>query len=466
MAVTAIWKITSRFDRVIDYAENPEKTVAESAGGMARLHAIDEVIDYAADETKTEECRFVTGVNCDPDNAKEQFKLTKLHWNKTGGILAFHGYQSFAPGEVDADTAHRIGVQLAEELWGKRFEVVVCTHCNSGVMHNHFVLNSVSLTDGGKYNDCKAKYQLMRDASDRLCREYGLSVIEQTDDRTKSFAEWQAERSGSPTLRSVIREAIDTAIKGSVTKKQFLDAMNEMGFVIDQKGKYPKIKQIGNERFVRFKSLGQGYSVDEILTRIYRNNSLVYPDIPDQESPKRVFDDEPDKPADMDIIAVNRCYFKVLTVTKESPRTNRRMYFLVRQDHSAMRVYQDQLNLVTEHRLKTEADVRAYQQKAMGDIDSLTDTRRKLRNDLKRAERLGEPDRTRLTGKIRFNIGECTKQLAKLRREVTSCEEVLEHLAHMRENLTRIDLGRFKGKDSVTHEPPAITERKSRIRDL
>ena len=136
MAVTAIWDIKGRFDRVIDYAANPEKTVAKSAKGMASLHAIDDVIEYAADDMKTEECKFVTGINVDVEHAKEQFKETKIHHQKTGGILAFHAYQSFAPGEVDADTAHKIGVKLAKKLWGD-YEVVVATHCNTGCFHNH-----------------------------------------------------------------------------------------------------------------------------------------------------------------------------------------------------------------------------------------------------------------------------------------------------------------------------------------
>ena len=240
MAVTAIWDIKRRFDRVIDYAANPEKTVAKSAKGMASLHAIDDVIEYAADDMKTEECKFVTGINVDVDYAKEQFKETKIHHQKTGGILAFHAYQSFAPGEVDADTAHKIGVKLAKKLWGD-YEVVVATHCNTGCFHNHFVINSVSVKTGMKYNDCKETYRLMREESDRLCKEYGLSVIEHPQNKGINYAEWRAEQEGKQTIRGAIRAAIDTAVRGSTTKAEFLDAMDQMGFVIDQSGKYPKI---------------------------------------------------------------------------------------------------------------------------------------------------------------------------------------------------------------------------------
>ena len=133
MAVTAIWDIKGRVDKVISYATNPQKTDASAMQYAADLHAIERVVEYTADEMKTEKCCFVSGINCDPDQAAHQFLKSKKHWKKEGGIVAFHGYQSFRAGEVDADTAHQIGVALAKELWGDRFEVVVATHLNTRV---------------------------------------------------------------------------------------------------------------------------------------------------------------------------------------------------------------------------------------------------------------------------------------------------------------------------------------------
>lgn len=139
MAVTSIWAIKSSTDSVIAYVCNPEKTEAFMSKENLNLHAIDDVVEYVANDLKTEKRFYVSGVRCDPDFAAHQFQETKRHHRKTGGILALHGYQSFKPGEVDADTAHKIGVALAEELWGDRFEVVVATHLNTDHYHNHFV---------------------------------------------------------------------------------------------------------------------------------------------------------------------------------------------------------------------------------------------------------------------------------------------------------------------------------------
>ena len=188
MAVTSIWPITGNPNGVIEYAINPAKTSAASREEAAALHAIDNVVGYTADDLKTEKRVYVSGVNCQIPYAKEQFLEAKRRYGKLGGRTSYHGYQSFKAGEVDADTAHKIGVALAKELWGDRFEVVVATHLNTEHYHNHFVVNSVSFMDGMKYYNFKSDYQRMREVSDRLCREYKLSVIRDAQGKAKNYA--------------------------------------------------------------------------------------------------------------------------------------------------------------------------------------------------------------------------------------------------------------------------------------
>ena len=199
MATTAIWPIRGRLDHVMTYTENPDKT-ANPKWKQADLQALSDVVEYAMDEAKTRgvvnelehiadegqcQCQYFTsGVNCDPATARDAMNMTKRRFGKEGGIVAFHGYQSFAPGEVTPEQAHLIGLELARRLWGERFEVVVSTHLNTGVVHNHFVLNSVSCVDGLRYCDNKKTYAQMRRASDALCREHTLSVKTQENGRS------------------------------------------------------------------------------------------------------------------------------------------------------------------------------------------------------------------------------------------------------------------------------------------
>jgi hypothetical protein len=164
---------------------------------------------------------------------------TKLQFQKTDGILAFHGYQSFVPGEATPETAHAIGVKLAQELWGERFEVIVSTHLDKHHLHNHFVLNSVSFMDGKRYYDNNASYSLMRQTSDRLCREYSLYVIENPQKgKSRHYAEWKAEQEDKPTWRGLIREDVDKVIAASMTFTLFIAALRKQGYEVKTGVKY------------------------------------------------------------------------------------------------------------------------------------------------------------------------------------------------------------------------------------
>ena len=439
MAVTKIWPVRDRFDKVLDYAANAKKTDAD----IEEYHALDGVIDYAADGDKTEKCFYVSGVNCLPENAKEAFAATQKRYGKTTGKVAYHMYQSFAEGEVDADTAHRIGVKLAEEVFGDRFEALVATHLNTDHFHNHIVINAVSWKDGLKYNDCKTSYAKIREVSDRLCREYGLSVVEHPQGKGMSYGEWKSEQEGVPTLRSSIRAAINVAVKCSVTMPQFVNAMVEMGFIIDESGKHAKIRHAGTERFVRFKSLGEGYSIEEIIKRVYANNGCAKLELPKQDDPNNVFEGEEEPVRIMTFIPLFRSYNRAMKIAKKHPYQNFRVYYLVRQDFSAKRLYEDTLDLLVDHNLKTAEDVINYKKEAMDQIDENMRLRDEMRNYLKRAEAardLIEAD------KARFNIGIYTMRLSKLRREVTTCDEVLERSRHVRDNLKRIEDNDFRGE--------------------
>lgn len=231
MAVTSIWPIKGRVDKVINYARNPEKTHDKEK--LSELHEIEGVVEYAADEMKTEKRAYVTCLHLhSEETAAQEFMETKRLMHNEGGRFCYHGYQSFKADEVDADTAHSIGVALARELWGDRFQVVIATHCNTGHYHNHFVINSVSDVDGNKFYSSPADYRRMRAVSDQLCREAKISVIEYPADRRANYGEWLAEKNGKPTMRNRIREDIDRAILASTTEREFQRVMKEMGYEV------------------------------------------------------------------------------------------------------------------------------------------------------------------------------------------------------------------------------------------
>lgn len=137
MAVTRIWQVKGRLDAPIDYAMNPEKT-ENPVYSKRELDSLQDVMDYAANPEKTEKRFYVSGINCNPDTAREQFQTVKEQFAKEGGIIAYHGYQSFSEGETDPETAHKIGIEFAKRVWGDDYQVVVATHLNTKCLHKLF----------------------------------------------------------------------------------------------------------------------------------------------------------------------------------------------------------------------------------------------------------------------------------------------------------------------------------------
>ena len=171
MAVTSIWAVHNSVKDVLDYAANPKKTENPNADDLKKL------MDYAEPPSKTEQRYLVSGVNCLPELAYERMTETKRRYGKLGGIVAYHGYMSFKPGEVTPKQCHALGVELAKRLWGERFEVIVATHQDREHLHNHFVVNSVSFKDGAKFRCNKTYHRVLAAASDKLCLEHGLPLL-------------------------------------------------------------------------------------------------------------------------------------------------------------------------------------------------------------------------------------------------------------------------------------------------
>ena len=282
MATTSLWRIEGGLNRVIEYIENPEKTqeriteTKDYGGGEASIVS---VLDYVTRESATDHTQLVTAINCTLQNVTEEMMKTKKAFGKTGGTVAYHGYQSFKEGEVTPQQAHLIGELLAQELWGDRYEVVVATHVDKeSHIHNHFLINTVSFVDGKKFHRTKQDYLRMQQVSDRLCRENGLSVVRHPEDgRGKNYGEWAAEQKGKPTHRRMIRQDIDRAIKASLTEREFFRHLEEMGYEFklrSSKGEEllrPSLKPKDAQRFFRFDRLGEGYDLEEIRYRILEN---------------------------------------------------------------------------------------------------------------------------------------------------------------------------------------------------
>ena len=432
MAVTSIWAVTIRMNNAINYILNPEKTVDKpelSPEAVAARKAVGDVINYAVNAEKTEQMMYVTGINCTPEKACDEFMETKRFWNKTDGRLAYHGYQSFleGDGEITAKQAHDIGVKLAQELWGDRFEVVVATHLNTGHYHNHFLLNSVSLVDGNKYRRTPADYNQMRLVSDRLCQEAKLNVIDNpSSKRGKSYNEWRAEREGRSTIRGSIREDIDYAIKLSRSERDFARTMKELGyefkfFKLDGTPyEHPGIKPPGAKGYFRLRSLGDDYVYESIRKRIIENTIVPgMPLLPERTVPSALTT-HANKTG---LASVYRRYCLRLYLFICNPQKAKREYIpmALRDDIAKLDKYIEHMDFIYRHNIEDKQSLIGIKLELQAQVNSLKNKRTKLYSKKKFAVRHNNGG---LVVQAKAEIRETSSQIRELEKQIKLCDAV------------------------------------------
>ena len=240
MAVTKIKPIKSTLSKALDYIENPDKT----DGKM-----------------------LISSFGCSYETADIEFGYTLSQALDKGSNLAFHLIQSFAPGEVDYEKAHEIGKQLADAVTKGQHEYVVTTHIDKGHIHNHVIFCAVNFVDQHKYNSTKRSYYGIRNMSDKLCRENGLSVVVPgKGSKGKSYAEYQAEKTGT-SWKGKLKTTVDALIPQVSSFEELLTRLQAAGYEI-KPGKYVSCRAPGQERFTRLKTLGADYTEEAIRERI------------------------------------------------------------------------------------------------------------------------------------------------------------------------------------------------------
>ena len=240
MAVTKIKPVKSTLSKALDYIENPDKT----DGKM-----------------------LISSFGCSYETADIEFGYTLSQALDKGNNLAFHLIQSFAPGEVDYEKAPEIGKQLADAVTKGQHEYVVTTHIDKGHIHNHIIFCAVNFVDHHKYNSNKRSYYGIRNMSDKLCRENGLSVVVPgKGSKGKSYAEYQAEKTGT-SWKGKLKIAVDALIPQVSSFEELLQRLQAAGYEI-KPGKYVSCRAPGQERFTRLKTLGADYTEEAIRERI------------------------------------------------------------------------------------------------------------------------------------------------------------------------------------------------------
>jgi len=205
-------------------------------------------------------------LDCDVDYVRNQFKATREIWGKSGGIQAHHMIQSFKPDEVDPQKANEIGLQLAEKL-AKGHEVAIYTHTDKDHIHNHIVINAVNYEDGRKFHaHGQEAIDRFREASDELCKEHGLSIVEErSSDVRYTLAEQSLLEKGESSWKDEIRTAIDQAKEQTASFEEFQERLKEQGVQATLRGKNITYEHLESNKKVRGSKLGLAYEKETIL---------------------------------------------------------------------------------------------------------------------------------------------------------------------------------------------------------
>ncbi|MBE6992094.1 MAG: endonuclease [Ruminococcaceae bacterium] len=223
-------------------------------------------IDYICDPAKTDGKLLVSSFGCTAETADIEFAWTRRNAIDKGTNLGRHLIQAFEPGEVLPEEAHEIGMQLAKEVLGCKYEFVLTTHIDKNHVHNHLIFNAVSFEDYKHYRSNRQSYHEIRRVSDRLCKEHGLSVVIPGQDKGKSYVGHQTAKSGT-SYKSKLKAAIDRLIPASADFEDLLRHLQSEGYEI-KRGKCISFRATEQERFTRLKTLGEDYTEEAIAARI------------------------------------------------------------------------------------------------------------------------------------------------------------------------------------------------------
>ena len=231
---------------------------------------LSKALAYISNPDKTEDKMLLSTYGCASETAAQEFEWTRKIAEQKGmkpvRIIARHVIQSFDVGEVTPELAHEIGKQFADEILGGKYEYVLTTHTDKGHVHNHLIFNAVDFVDHHAYKSYKKIYYDMREVSDRLCKESGLSVIPPSQNKGMDYKEYTEAKRGT-SWKQKLKQTIDRLIITAKDYDDFLRLMQEAGYEI-KIGKYISFRAEGQERFTRSKTIGENYTEERIKERI------------------------------------------------------------------------------------------------------------------------------------------------------------------------------------------------------
>ena len=365
-----------------------------------------------------------------PDTALQEMKNTKKQFFKATGIQCFHGVQSFIKGEVTPEQAHEIGIKLAEELWGDKFQVVVSTHLNTDNLHNHFVLNSVSFVDGKRFCNTKKDYAVMRNTSDKLCEEYGLSILkhEHQNDKYNKFAT-------SSLYKELMKDSIDYAIANAKDYNEFIKILQDLDYIVTDKNNTLSIRREPYKRNTRIeRQFGNKYSKENIYKRILETQPefpyspepylLIYRTYKKYNEIKEKY--YQNKGSISWLIFHYEKLFGINTEIVSKPNITKMTPELI-SAIKKMDEFSKQVRFICKNNINTEQELMNYQKSTHEKINPLKSERESLWRKHKKVKTENEKKN------IENQIVEISKKITPLAEEIRLCDNVFKRFEKIKE---------------------------------
>ena len=435
MAVTGFWPICGNLKDTLNYADNPNKTTAREYLDEDLYAAL----RYAKNDNKTDREIFVGGINCSRQNAYAEMVAVQRRFGMKGKVVGYHGIQSFDEGEVTPELAFEIGKETARRMWGDKYQVLVTVHLNTDNLHCHFVVNPCSFVDGQKFKNKIGDHKELRKISDEICREYGLSVLEDSEFYSKDKkTEYWAKKSGQKTHREQLREDIEYCLRVSYNFDGFESQLHGLGYKIDPVRFSVRAK--GWERSVRLESIG--YSRERIFNLLEEhldspdclymwNTHLPYkPKCFPLENEIRKLEFSVEHSYDTAIVLVDTMFLILLTLFEIVRQSSDIMLLSpdLRHEVQNFERFREDYHFLREEGIHTLTELGGNIEETKTKISELEHLRDKADNKRRRAA----PEKKQ---KYKDERAAITRQIDPLREKLKKAEQILENSPHLYELL-------------------------------
>ncbi len=437
MAVVGFWPVYGNLKATLDYANNPDKTTAKEYLDDDLYAAL----RYTEKDNKTDRKMYVGGINCSKQNAYAEMIAVQRRFGLRGTIVGFHGIQSFRDGEVTPEEVFEIGKETARRMWGDKYQVLVTVHLNTDNLHCHFVVNSVSFKDGLKFKNQIGDHKELRKISDAICRERGLSVLENSEFYSKGKKkEYWVHENGQKTHRDFLKEDIEYCLSYASTPSEFERQLWGLGYTLDPTRFSVKAKHW--DRSVRLARIG--FTKDIVNERLEQNQNNRYFHTLEWNyhlpyKPKKFPLEGLLKELEFDIehsykpetVLVDVLFYMIITIFKIIYEMKDTILLSpdLRAAEKDLKAYISDYHFLQNNNIRTIPELQNYITETQKRIADLETVRNKISNKIRRPKSPEEQTENKERRKT------MTKQITPLRKKLKQAEKTLEKSPHLYELL-------------------------------